>query len=160
MNPQLSSPDMIMPGMKIKIPSESKQVRSSKEQRNYQDIKVGEEVDKTQITDNLEAKTPERPMGAAISDDGVRKKPMEAKIPSQYEPLYPVKPNTQANQIASNTEETLLESKKEFGNKDLISGDQIKKMDMQPQTTYRPMNSPPPMHVSVPPTLQPEIGRA
>lgn len=40
LNSQLSSPDMIMPGMKIKIPGESKQVRSSDKAKRVEPIKA------------------------------------------------------------------------------------------------------------------------
>lgn len=55
LNPQLSSPDLIMPGMKIKIPSGKKQIKSDKE---YQVKSQG----KT-------AKSNERPIGRAMKDD-------------------------------------------------------------------------------------------
>lgn len=102
LNSQLSSPDMIMPGMKIKIPSETKQVKSA--------------TDKTERIDRVkqEAKTTERPIGEMNGDDLVEPKSLHVKIPDEYKPLSSVKPipktvrvPEQVRQMADETNEVM-----------------------------------------------------
>ena len=160
MNPQLSSPDMIMPGMKIKIPTESKQIRQNEsnvggtetgmdkaKKRAVKEERVEEvteeKVEKEDL-EMLEARTTERPMGEVISDDVTELKPIRAEVPRDYKPLYPVKPNMQSPTMPK------YMNKKEADSKDnKIVQQQYKametrqeQMEVRPQTQYRPMSSP------------------
>lgn len=79
LNSQLSSPDMIMPGMKIKIPSSSKMVKkedmslkeTSKSEHSYKDISP-------------------KPMPVIKEDDKEKPKPVKAQMPVQPLPKMPV----------------------------------------------------------------------
>jgi len=74
-NPQLSSPDMLLPGMKIKIPGEVKSVRNVRDQSSSTESSDGsKEQKKLQTNRHLEhemnhAHTAERPRADAIIPD-------------------------------------------------------------------------------------------
>jgi len=70
-NPQLSSPDMLLPGMKIKIPGEVKTVRTVSEQKSSEE-KIERSVKETMKEhdkDVLKANTADRPLEDAIIPD-------------------------------------------------------------------------------------------
>lgn len=104
LNSQLSSPDMIMPGMKIKIPSESKQVRSStkkdvrisrdKDERKLEKEKRVEPIERRTLEkekrDEVKPKPIERP-STKDEDEKIRKtKKIELKVPEQTYPKRPI----------------------------------------------------------------------
>ncbi|WP_242694696.1 SafA/ExsA family spore coat assembly protein [Pseudogracilibacillus auburnensis] len=112
LNPQLSSPDMIMPGMKIKIPSELKQVKKTtdmemrvetKPRQSTEKVEKMEKATRVEPTEEREARTPERPMGEIVADDHVEAKQVRPKAPTNYQPLYPVKPIIQAPPMPNRT---------------------------------------------------------
>src|SRR5690625_4056128 len=73
-NSQLSSPDMIMPGMKIKIPSSSKQVK-----------KEGIKEEKKE----MELKPAPKPI---MEKDDKKEKEVKSTMPKLQTPAYPVYP--------------------------------------------------------------------
>src|SRR5690625_2752838 len=114
LNPQLSSPDMIMPGMKIKIPSASKQVRTDVEKTENTAKDIRNVQRSTSEMAEMQAKTTERPMGDRMEDDHVEKKEIQAEVPKKFEPLYPVRPTGEAPKFPtySNMEKVLSEKEK------------------------------------------------
>ncbi|RYG74812.1 SafA/ExsA family spore coat assembly protein [Lentibacillus lipolyticus] len=82
MNPQLSSPDMIMPGMKIKIPSSTKPVKT-------QDITDKKQMHK-QPAEKPYKDTSPKPMPAVEEDDVKQPKPVQPKMPMQPNMQMPV----------------------------------------------------------------------
>ncbi|WP_164668490.1 SafA/ExsA family spore coat assembly protein [Virgibacillus doumboii] len=91
LNPQLSSPDMIMPGMKIKIPSTSKPVKSD-------NTAVKKETQKP-ITKQPYKDTSPKPMPVVKEDDYKKPVKMQPKMPVKPEmpeqPKMPVQPQIQ-----------------------------------------------------------------
>lgn len=92
-NPQLSSPDMIMPGMKVKIPTETKPVQKEKGQKllvtEQKDQKVQSEADekkeqKKSSNAMQERNSVTRPIGDAIEMDEQMKKPVKAHYPRTF----------------------------------------------------------------------------
>ena len=82
-NPQISSPDMIMPGMKIKIPSSAKQVKHKE-----QPVK---ETPKEMQKENNNMQPKETPK---IDEDDVKKpEKIEVKPPTGHKPILPIKPS-------------------------------------------------------------------
>ncbi|MGM8212985.1 SafA/ExsA family spore coat assembly protein [Virgibacillus sp. W0430] len=77
MNAQVASPDMIMPGMKVKIPSSAKQVK--KQMGKEQAIKQ---------TENIEVK----PKPQIKEDDNEKPKDIQLKMPMYHMPVYPIHP--------------------------------------------------------------------
>lgn len=162
MNPQLSSPDMIMPGMKIKIPSESKQVQSDVNKADRKDIRNTVKDQKADV--DMEGKTTERPMGNMIEDDHVERKPIQAEVPRNYEPLYSVKSNTQAPQIPkhANMEGVLSGFNNGTENKQhqLTEADQKQKQMnsyMHHHQMHRPQSMQPPMTPPMQQSMQPSM---
>jgi len=143
LNPQLSSPDMIMPGMKIKIPSESKQVRKDqlvsddKSSPARKDVRVKEtKVEKVKERD---AKVVKRPMGDIGVDDRKESKPIKAEIPRHVERLYPVSPMSKRK----NMEEVQHKVTKEYEKvKATPPKKEFESMDQQvkAQSHYRPIH--------------------
>lgn len=74
-NSQLSSPDMIMPGMKIKIPSSTKQVKKEEGQ-------VKKETQKMEMPPKPQIK----------EDDKEKPKEVQPSMPIQHMPTYPIHP--------------------------------------------------------------------
>lgn len=166
-NPQLSSPDMIMPGMKIKIPSDSKQVKNKadkavrveppKTENKKQDkavrVPVKQEKEKKveqrkpektgQKKEVQQARTPERPMGVLEGDDHVKKKEVQVKVPGEHQPLYPVKPIYQAPQVPQSTPikkpEKTEQVKKQPVKTEMKESRNVEQK-MHAQTPYRPMH--------------------
>ncbi len=171
MNPQLSSPDMIMPGMKIKIPTESKQIRQREsnvggtgtgmdkaKKRAVKEERVErakeERVEKEDVK-TPKARTAERPMGESISDDVTEPKTIRAEVPRDYQPLYPVKPNMNPPPMPKYTEkkEVKSEDKKMVRPQYKPVETKQERMEVQPQIQYRPMSSPQPMHSAMRPMM-------
>lgn len=171
LNPQLSSPDMIMPGMKIKIPTDSKQIRQKelnvggagsgmdkaktravKEERK--EIVKEERVEKRDL-EMPKAQTTERPMGKSISDDVTKPKQIQAEVPRDYQPLYPVKPNMNPPPMPKYTEkkEIMSEDKKMVQPQYKPVETKQERMEIQSQIQYRPMSSPQPMHPAMRPMM-------
>ncbi|TRM12821.1 SafA/ExsA family spore coat assembly protein [Lentibacillus cibarius] len=78
MNPQLSSPDMIMPGMKIKIPSSSKPVKAEKTKKK--------EMQKPEVEKPYKDTSP-KPKPVEKEDDVKPPKPVEPKMPIQQQAM-------------------------------------------------------------------------
>src|SRR5690625_3674535 len=146
MNPQLSSPDMIMPGMKIKIPTESKHVRSDGDKTERKDMRTSEE--KMERIERPKSYTTERPMGDDIADDHGKKNQVQPEMPRDIGELYPVRPDFQPPKVPShsNMGDVLSEEKrgKEGKAGEYVKGDYQKEKLVQPQTQYRPMQPPMP----------------
>jgi len=159
MNPQLSSPDMIMPGMKIKIPSESKQVRSDEkgkemaikaEKVKKREVKAERKFEKREVkaerrVEKREAeyarpKITERPMGKSLADDYGAKKDIRAEMPRDIGSLYPPKLKMQLPKASKQSymEKKEGEVKQEKAG---VAGERFAKEEMryQPQTPCRPM---------------------
>jgi len=82
LNTQLSSPDMIMPGMKVKIPSSKKQVKET-------EVANKKEVQKKQAEvsyKDLSAK----PLPTIKEDDHSKPMEVKAEMPMQHMPMKPV----------------------------------------------------------------------
>lgn len=126
LNPQLSSPDMIMPGMKIKIPSETKQVKNSQKkvekakqpankavriEQSKQQTNKEVRVEQTKQQEEREARTTERPMGKVMETEMIRKK--EEMIPKKqaHAPRYPVTPIIQAPSIKQTSKQPIIEGR-------------------------------------------------
>ncbi|WP_328701016.1 SafA/ExsA family spore coat assembly protein [Aquibacillus kalidii] len=84
MNTQLSNPDMIMPGMKIKVPSTSKQVKKEqpidKEMKKYPANQVKKEEPKTT---HPYKDTTEKAMPVIKEDDKKKPSPVKKEIPME-----------------------------------------------------------------------------
>lgn len=78
LNPQLSSPDMIMPGMKIKIPSTTKQVKKEGVHPKEKPIK--------------EQQVPHKPIQKIPEDDHQKPKEVQIKKPKHHEKEMPIMP--------------------------------------------------------------------
>ncbi|WP_010531114.1 SafA/ExsA family spore coat assembly protein [Lentibacillus jeotgali] len=78
LNPQLSSPDMIMPGMKIKIPASSKPVK--KEEMQHKEVQ--KETQKP-IAEKPYKDTSPKPMPVTKEDDVKQPKDIKPKMPMQ-----------------------------------------------------------------------------
>ncbi|WP_188453521.1 SafA/ExsA family spore coat assembly protein [Virgibacillus oceani] len=85
-NSQLSSPDMIMPGMKIKIPSSSKPV--PKEGMNPKESQQP-------IATNPYKNTSPKPLPVIKEDDKEKPKPIQPQMPMQPKKEMPIKPQPQ-----------------------------------------------------------------
>lgn len=83
-NPQLSSPDMIMPGMKIKIPSNTKFVKHKEQPKK-----------EMQKQPSQEKMSQPKPIPKIDVDDTNKLNHIEAKPPTGVQPLIPVKPSPQ-----------------------------------------------------------------
>lgn len=87
LNSQLSSPDMIMPGMKIKIPSESKQVRSATEKNVRVEAKA-QQIKPTEKAVRVEPKEQQvRPTEKATRVEPIMQKAQPKAHPTKTEPI-------------------------------------------------------------------------
>src|SRR5690625_4689464 len=80
-NSQLSSPDMIMPGMKIKIPSSTKPVKKEsivKSSEKPKEVQEGKYI-------------PPKPL-SILEDDQEKPKEITAEIPINHMPSYNLQP--------------------------------------------------------------------
>ncbi|GGB28346.1 SpoIVD-associated factor A [Lentibacillus populi] len=88
LNPQLSSPDMIMPGMKIKIPGSTKAVQK--------ESMKPKETQKPLVNQPYKEMSP-KPMPVIKEDVKEKQKPMQPQMPMQ--PHMPMQPEASVNQI-------------------------------------------------------------
>lgn len=84
-NSQLASPDMIMPGMKIKIPSLSKHVKKEGTKKEFKKEKK-----------EMEIKPAPKPI--IQEDDKEKEKLIKPKMPTFEKPVYPVYPLPEIDQ--------------------------------------------------------------
>lgn len=111
-NSQLASPDMIMPGMKIKIPSSSKHVK--KEGMKKEEVKKEFKKEKKEI----EIKQAPKPKVKEVE----KEKLMKPKIPTFEKPVYPVYPLPEIEQDVKGVTE-----KKPYVQKEEVKPQQMKK---------------------------------
>ncbi|GAB4073311.1 spore coat assembly protein SafA [Barrientosiimonas marina] len=91
LNPQISSPDMIMPGMKIKIPASSKPVKNEGAQQ-----KNVSKAEPKPAAEELYQDSSPKPMPFIQEDDSESPKEMKPKMPQKQSsmPAYPQMPST------------------------------------------------------------------
>lgn len=101
-NPQISSPDMIMPGMKIMIPSKSKKIvketkKGKKEQKDYsiKPLQVKEDDHKEKVEMNISVPSLESMKLPVLQESGPGKIKQKEKIQEQFSQKSPM-PETQA----------------------------------------------------------------
>lgn len=111
LNPQLSSPDMIMPGMKIKIPSESKQVRNEMGGHTNKEVRTSKDAEGKMERKDVKAQTAERPMGNTVIHDDKEKRTVKPEMPKNTTTTYPTsQPPRMPSKLE--TENVLSETKK------------------------------------------------
>jgi len=116
LNPQLSSPDMIMPGMKIKIPASSKPVKKEGEHK-----KEAQKETQKPAAEKPYKDTSPKPMPVTKEDDVKQPKdikpkmPMQPKIPAMEQEMnYYTTINLPQIPAYKQPEEELAEKKKEI----------------------------------------------
>src|SRR5690625_2328643 len=120
-NSQLSSPDMIMPGMKVRIPGETKHVKM-KEQNQH----INEEKSVRQLV-NEEAQPNYRPMEDKIIYDF-----KSSYNPDHAMPIYPLRKNS----------EKVNETNKKIRTDDLNQTNQIKQKEKERHKPYQSFSTP------------------
>ncbi|MEI3605821.1 SafA/ExsA family spore coat assembly protein [Pseudogracilibacillus sp. SE30717A] len=163
LNSQLSSPDMIMPGMKIKIPSESKQVRSEMREPKQKEVRTPMASEEKSGRKELNARTAERPMGSTVRHDDKERRAVRPEMPKNIEPLLPA---TQPPRMPTKleTEKVLSEEKKGTEYKATPHREKEERREevrsevreeVQSKPHHRPMECPEPMYMT-----SPEMGMA
>ncbi|QKY69571.1 SafA/ExsA family spore coat assembly protein [Lentibacillus sp. CBA3610] len=139
LNPQLSSPDMIMPGMKIKIPATSKQVK----QEGMQQKETQKETQKPAAEKPYKDTSP-KPM-PTIKEDDVKK-------PKDVKPKMPVQPKMPTIEQEMNHYTINLPQIPSYKHEDDESSEKQKKMYYQPY----PVPVKPYQHMPHPPAPMPQ----
>ncbi|WP_068674473.1 SafA/ExsA family spore coat assembly protein [Oceanobacillus sp. Castelsardo] len=137
-NSQLASPDMIMPGMKIKIPSETKAVKKETKKETF----VKEKPKETQMP--FKDMSP-KPMPVIHEDEKIKKEYVKPVMPTQ--PQLPMQPHIQMPIIDQDFEFNFTEMAKP---KEEVKKEKVKKevkeevkeqhveMPVQPQLPVQP----------------------
>jgi len=140
LNTQLSSPDMIMPGMKVKVPSSNKQVKEEGETNK-------KEVQKEQVEvpyKDMSAK----PLPTIKEDDHAKPIEVKAEMPMQHMPMKPVmEMPVMEKEPPSKQKETPKETSKPMKETPIKEGKEKVKKE-HPMMELPMMNEAPHMHIA------------